>query len=625
VVKQWMKAGALALVVGLWACGGDDTAGNQTNEAECTVSADCAELQGASCEDGVAVVIFAACIDGGCAVSQTTQECAGGCDGDQCASMFDCDAIACDAPSPTCEGSTRVTFGGGTCDPIEGCVFDRDEEVCDHGCEGGMCVLEICADVVCQDPPPDRCDDHVAVHHVEEGICVDDEGVPSCRYQEIWENCAYVLATCSAGSCQGGIEQTGEATIVEYMAQPNGFFAGAGQWFDVVNTSGAPIDLEGWRMEVSFGLTGDILVHEITNPPAFPTGALLLFAGSSDPVGNGTLAPDYQWDRNEVSIPQFHGWFRLVNADDEIVDFVYIEPGAVMRGHSRVFDPTLAPDALGNDDFRDWCPNLTDGYGGEGNFGRPGAVSSPCVAEPCDGRSCDAPDAICVNDLLSRSYDDTGVTCQVSRFNNPWCDFTVTDEDCTLTGVCVGGTCEEPPADFPEVGELVITELMGDPTGPDPEQEWIEVYNPTDRDLSLFGLRLEDNETGFSFDTYLISDPEAVVPAEDYAVLIRNTDPTLNGNISGGFYYSGGHLKDDPPEGMTILLVRPDGQIVTEVHYGTPTASRSQQLSASLYVGLATVAPEVLLDPASWCDGDGSYGPGGQGTPGDENLECSAE
>ncbi len=620
-----MKWALLIGLVGVWmGCGGDDTAGNQTpdnqNGEACNEHSDCAHLDAQWCENQESTTVLGRCEEGACVASEMTVACHTECDGDDCGDADPCAGIECEPPAPFCDGDTLVTTTSEGC-AFGQCDFLEVETECDFGCENGACISEVCASVICDQPPADRCEETVAIRYGD-GFCVDDNGEASCIYPEEWESCSYTLATCDAGECQGGIDQTGEVAIVEFMANPRGFFGGAGQWFDVVNTSGAPIDLEGWKIEVSFGLGGTISTHELVDPPAFPTGAQLLFAGSSDPAGDGSVTPDYQWSRQDVNLPQFHGWVRLVNSDDEIADFVYIEPGAVMRGHSRVFDPEVSPDALDNDDYSSWCPNLTDVLGAQGNYGRPGAVASPCVAEPCDGRSCDAPDPICLDDLTSRSYDDTGVECQVSRFNNPWCNFATDEEDCEAIGVCVAGVCEEPPADIPEVGELVITELMGDPSGPDADREWIEVYNPTDRELSLFGLRLEDNETGGAFDTYQINDPDAVIAPGGYAVLIRNTDPTVNGNISGGIYYNGGHLKDNPPEGMTILLVRPDGEVITEVHYGTPVTGRSQQLHASLYVGQGSVASSVLLDPESWCLGEGSYGEGGQGTPGADNLEC---
>ena len=63
------------------------------------------------------------------------------------------------------------------------------------------------------------------------------------------------------------------------------------------------------------------------------------------------------------------------------------------------------------------------------------------------------------------------------------------------TTLCVAGTCEPLPANLPTAGQLIITEVMGDPVGVDSMGEWIEIYNTTDTQLALFSLVIEDDES----------------------------------------------------------------------------------------------------------------------------------
>jgi hypothetical protein len=64
----------------------------------------------------------------------------------------------------------------------------------------------------------------------------------------------------------------------------------------------------------------------------------------------------------------------------------------------------------------------------------------------------------------------------------------------TLLGGLVLSGCarEQEPFLCPDVGEgeLIITEIRGPQEGPDTWGQWIELHNPTDRDLDLFGLRV---------------------------------------------------------------------------------------------------------------------------------------
>jgi hypothetical protein len=74
-----------------------------------------------------------------------------------------------------------------------------------------------------------------------------------------------------------------------------------------------------------------------------------------------------------------------------------------------------------------------------------------------------------------------------------------------------------PPAPFR--GDVLITEVMFDPLGPKPEAEWFEVYNATDRPVSLSGLTIQD---GY-LDTHVIAaDPPVMLAPNAYGVLVRD-------------------------------------------------------------------------------------------------------
>lgn len=101
--------------------------------------------------------------------------------------------------------------------------------------------------------------------------------------------------------------------------------------------------------------------------------------------------------------------------------------------------------------------------------------------------------------------------------------------------VCVGlvvvasAGCSRPPlGEFcPDVseGELVITEIRGPQTGGDNRGQWFEVYNATDRELDLRGLRIE------------FYNLQGAVPSPGRPILVRAEDLV----VSPGEYVTFGH------------------------------------------------------------------------------------
>ena len=86
----------------------------------------------------------------------------------------------------------------------------------------------------------------------------------------------------------------------------------------------------------------------------------------------------------------------------------------------------------------------------------------------------------------------------------------------------------------PETPPLVITEVLANPAGPEPGQEFVELRNIGDRDLSLAGLRLEDSKGADVL-------PEATLAAGAYALIVPST-------------YDPGSPRDVPPRPGTLMV-----------------------------------------------------------------------
>ena len=260
-------------------------------------------------------------------------------------------------------------------------------------------------------------------------------------------------------------------------------------------------------------------------------------------------------------------------------------------------------------------------------------ANTACPIDPCTGFDCGSkPAATCDGTDTVVDYGLETPACRPTRFNNPFCDFQRFEANCdNSAGTCLAGVCEAFPANLPTSGQVIITEIMGDPAGADTAFEWIELYNTTAGDLPLFSLKLEDNEAGnlYSFSN-LLDDPAAVIPANGYAVLATSIDSAANGGITGAIKLKSGILKNTPPvdgggtSTMTVRLVNQAGDLIDEAYYGTPTEGSSQQLSSTVYVGV-TAADSENDGAGSFCapTAGTTYGPTANlGTPGTENVAC---
>jgi lamin tail-like protein len=86
----------------------------------------------------------------------------------------------------------------------------------------------------------------------------------------------------------------------------------------------------------------------------------------------------------------------------------------------------------------------------------------------------------------------------------------------------------------PDTPPLVITEVLANPAGPEPGQEFVELRNIGDTDLSLAGLRIEDSKGADVL-------PEATLAAGAYALVVPSTfDP--------------GSPRDVPPRAGTLMV-----------------------------------------------------------------------
>lgn len=622
-----------------------DAIGRCVVAGECTKDKDCDSPGSGKCDEANAIRYDKGgkCkINKGvgvCEYIETRIGCEAGCLNGECIEA--CETSKCiNAPSSACaiNGKTAITYEAqGFCEN-NGCSYTQIPVSCADGCLNGECVAGGCDVQPCTKPPKDRCSGSTVYDYGENGVCREEEGAAICDYELERFHCGYVGGDCDAAKCINKIVQVGGVVIVEYQVNPVGSYMDLSEWFEIVNTSGADIDLTNWiiRSKSTSGVNDEHIIGSTGEAvPLFPANGRLLFARA--PITGVEIDYDYpaRSSGTGITFSNNSDWFQILNPQNEVVDHVFYESGSIVPGSSRKYDPTKLMTATDNDNYKSWCPSLSDEYSAQ-NFGTPGEVNTACSADPCLGFECVKPMDFCARGVnRAVSYLADTAQCRKTRFNNPYCDYKSSAKDCNdATELCAYGICETIPATTPKAsGELIISEIMANPVGADTSREWIEIHNASGTELSLFGMHFQSIESNAVKQKYQILDVNAVVPAMGYTVLIRNTDPMGNGGVTGAYKFSGTHLKNtnyykegvpaDPNDDVirTLRLTALNGTLLDEAYYGNLEVK-----GAPIKSGISNQLQPANLNAsdndiaANWCEATTSYGEGGQGTPGAANI-----
>ena len=158
------------------------------------------------------------------------------------------------------------------------------------------------------------------------------------------------------------------------MQNPGAVSDANGEWFELFNSTGADVDIDGWTIE-----DNDVDAHVIDNggPLVVPAGGYIVLGVNADSSANGGVTVAYQYPSD----------FFLSNSSDELVlrdgglteiDRVEWDDGATFpdpNGASMsLIDPALDNNVGGN-----WCTASTPF--GDGDLGTPGAAND-CPAPP---------------------------------------------------------------------------------------------------------------------------------------------------------------------------------------------------------------------------------------------------
>lgn len=286
------------------------------------------------------------------------------------------------------------------------------------------------------------------------------------------------------------------------------------------------------------------------------------------------------------------------------------------------------PDADGDTvancmDFEDCdgIDNTGDGVVDEGYADGDADGIADCVGtESCDGLDNDGDGAV------DEGYDADGDGA--TR-----CGSATVGADCDDSDPTVGPEAPEVGGDLVDndcdglidegtwaAGDLAITEVMSNPrTVADPDGEWFEIYNTTDRTLVLNGLTISSSVDA---DVHVVSSNDLVlIEPGEFFVLGTNANTGTNGDTVVSYVYSGIVLEN---EADALVLVA-DGIVIDEIHWDDG-ASMPDPEGASMGVDLGLYDAALNDDAGNWCAAIVLWNAdpnGDKGSPGQANEYCS--
>ncbi|MEZ5979109.1 MAG: lamin tail domain-containing protein [Planctomycetota bacterium] len=374
----------------------------------------------------------------------------------------------------------------------------------------------------------------------------------------------------STGWCMEGREPSGvlpgDLVVTEIMKDPSFAFDADGEWFEILNTTAGPIDIDGFVVADDGSDS-----HTISNggPLLVPAGGYVVLGVNGSCTANGGVALDYDYGTTAS--------FNLSNGDDEIVlldpnlkviDRVAYDNGVTfpdVEGVSMALDVTKLND-VDNDDGANW----------------------------------------------STSTCPLGVGCGL-----------IYNAD-TGTPGAANDTCSTPPPPVP-TGDVIFVEVMKDPDqASDDAGEWFEVFNTTASAIDLDGYTFSAGLQTFTVSGTL------VVPASGHQLFMRDVDALDNGGIDGAglgaYEYDPnlGMLWNMGNGDETLRVFDAVGTLVGELAYDNGvTFPDTSGVAMGLDPMVAYTQANAAIG-ANWCNQTSTV-PGGTdlGTPGSPNDLCA--
>jgi hypothetical protein len=248
------------------------------------------------------------------------------------------------------------------CLPLLGCQVDLGQApfYCNNGnpqCPEGYGCVEVSKRWICVKEgslPPALVDGAKADRRVGEGPTSDGPRPPQDGPKPPQDSPAHDLPPTA-----------GQIAITEFMADPFVVSDADGEWIELFNAGGQPVDINGWTLKDN---GSDTHVIAAGKPLVVPAKGYLLLGRSTNMVANGG-----------VSVAYAYSGFYLSNTSDEIIlldgggkvvdQVVYTSGWTLPVGASLSVKSPL----VDKSNFANWCAETKAWPGSKGDKGTPGA------------------------------------------------------------------------------------------------------------------------------------------------------------------------------------------------------------------------------------------------------------
>jgi hypothetical protein len=390
------------------------------------------------------------------------------------------------------------------------------------------------------------------------------------------------------------------------------------EWIEITNAGGNSVDLTTYKIgdeETSGGSEG---MYQFPAGSRIVPGQVVVIANrASEFIANYGYSPDYElvdtdpavpdmgkygnWSTGSVQLGNSEDELLLLNGSNQVVDALSwgnstwaFEPSApvVQEGHSL----ERLPAYLDTDRASDWV---------EQSHPQPGSVVPPAATyTPTITWTATASPTATYTPTPSRTPTPTASKTATPTPTPTWTSTpsptatltptTTLMPTMTPTGtqtITITPTLTWTPTPSPEptsiLPELLISEVLYDPSGVEPQAEWIEIYNPGEITVELNGYKLGDEESKggaegmyqFPQETSLRSGEVLVVANSASEFISRygfrpdfeliESDPDIPNLSSYTAWATGpvnlGNLNDE------MLLLNANDQVVDALSWGTST------------------------------------------------------
>ncbi len=166
-------------------------------------------------------------------------------------------------------------------------------------------------------------------------------------------------------------------------------------------------------------------------------------------------------------------------------------------------------------------------------------------------------------------------------------------------------------------GDLAITEVMTNPTGPTRSAQWFEIIVTADHPVIMFGVVFELGGRRIA-----VSNPDLIgVPGQHMVFVQRG--PARNGGIADYVgLYGGATVMNVAEDGIRVLAAGANGEVIDEVSWTDGDAWPRQAGASAQLDGALNPGDADNADAANWCAATDNFWDDGLGTPNAANTAC---